>query len=184
VTSEAGDIAHVYFLDDDAPLPLDGLRARHWRVLAALSASRAVGILAVRGGRKGFAIVRGDVIDLAERHEIGRLPHPDPGLLATYLADLVALPESGDIVVIGWRGEGREVIAYAWEFGSHGGVAPEELENFIVHPADRAHPFARVKRPSELYGFFEEAYRRPDEREVPLALRAASDARVAGATAP
>jgi hypothetical protein len=163
-TAEAGDIAHVYFLDDHGPLPLDGLRARHWRVLAALSASRAVGLLAVRGGRKGFALVRGDVLDLAEPRDVARLPHPDPRLLAVYLADLVSLPESGDIVVLGWRGEGKEVVAYAWEFGSHGGVAPEEIESFIVHPAERARPFARMIRPSELYHFFEETYRTPAER--------------------
>jgi hypothetical protein len=153
--AEAGDLAHVYFLDDGGPLPLDGLRARHWRVLAALSASRAVGLLAVRGGSRGFALVRGEVLDLAEPRDLERLPHPDPALLAAYLADLLALPESGDIVVQGWRGEGREVVAYAWEFGSHGGVAPEELEAFVAHPATCAFRFADALRPSELHAFFE-----------------------------
>jgi hypothetical protein len=153
--AEAGDLAHVYFLDDRGPLPLDGLRARHWRVLAALSASRAVGLLGVRGGARGFALVRGEVLDLAERRDVARLPHPDPALLAAYLADLLALRESGDIVVQGWRGEGREVVAYAWEFGSHGGVAPEELEAFVAHPAACAFRFADALRPSELHAFFE-----------------------------
>jgi len=154
--AEAGDLAHVYFLEDPGPLPLDGLRARHWRALAALSASRAVGLLGVRGGRRGFALVRGDVLDLANPTDVERLPHPDPGLVATYLADLLALPESGDIVVQGWRGEGRAVVAYAWEFGSHGGIAPEELECFVVHPAGCALPFADATRPSQLHAWFEE----------------------------
>lgn len=153
--AEAGDLAHVYFLDDPGPLPLDALRARHWRVLAALSASRAIGLLAARGGRRGFALVRGDILDLAEPQDVARLRHPHPEILAAYLADLLSLPEAGDLVVIGWRGDDREVVAYAWEFGSHGGVAPEELECFVAHPAGCTFRFADALRPSELNAHFE-----------------------------
>ncbi len=165
--AEAGDLAHVYFLDERGPLSLGALRARHWRVLAALSACRAVGILAVRGGRRGFALVRGAPLDLADPRDVARLPHPDPALLATYLADLVALPDSGDLVVQGWRGEGHETVAYAWEFGSHGGVAPEELECFVVHPAHRRYPCAGALRPSGLHAWLEEI--RAGEGEPPAA---------------
>jgi hypothetical protein len=161
--AEAGDLAHVYFLDDPGPLPLDALRARHWRVLAALSASRAVGLLAVRGGERGFALVRGDLLDLADPAEVARLPHPEPAVLAAYLSDLLALRESGDIVVQGWRGEGREIVAYAWEFGSHGGVAPEELECFVAHPTSCALPFEGALRPRELNAWFERLRAEGDE---------------------
>jgi hypothetical protein len=158
-TAEAGDLAHVYFMREGEPIPLDAIRARYWRVLAALAANQSVGILAARGGRRGYALVRGAVLDLGDPLDVARLPHPDPTLLATYLSDLVSMPESGDLVVLGWRGPGRDVVAYAWEFGSHGGVAPEELESFVVHPAACGFPFDRVVRPSELHGFFERAYR-------------------------
>jgi hypothetical protein len=163
-TAEGGDLAHVYFLDEPAPLPIDGIRARHRRVLAALSAERGVGLLALRGGRRGFALVRGEALDLADPRATARLPHPQPRLLATYLADLLSLPESGDLVVLGWRGENRPVVAYAWEFGSHGGVAPEETEAFVVYPAGRPHAFDRMLRPSELYRYFEEGYRTREKR--------------------
>jgi hypothetical protein len=170
--SEAGDLAHVYFLDERGPVPLDAVRARHWRVLAALAASPAVGVMAARGGRRGYALVRGAVLDLADPEDVARLPHPEPELLATYLADVVALPDAGDLVVLGWRGAGREVVAYAWEFGSHGGAAPEELSSFVVHPAACAFRFDRVLRPAELNAFFEatyrgEASRRPRRRPRP-----------------
>jgi hypothetical protein len=122
--------------------------------------------MALRGGRRGFALVRGEVMDLAEPREVARLPHSSPPLLATYLSDLVSLPDSGDIVVLGWRGDRKPVVAYAWEFGSHGGVAPEETEAFIVHPAERRHAFDGVIRPSELYRYFEEGYRTPAERSA------------------
>lgn len=159
VTAEAGDIGHVYFVDEPGPLPLEAVRARHWRVLAALSASTAVGLLAARGGRRGRALVRGSVLDLDDPADVARLPHPDPTLLAGYLSDLVALPDCGDLVVLGWRGEARDSVAYAWEFGSHGGVAPEELDCFVAHPPEADLDFAQVVRPSELHGWFEERYR-------------------------
>jgi hypothetical protein len=183
-TSEAGDLAHVYFLREDGPLPLEGVRARHGRVLAALRSNRAVGILGVRGGRRGLALVRGRVLDLADAADVARLPHPHPALVATYLSDLLSLPESGDLVVLGWRGEGRDVVAYAWEFGSHGGMAPEELDCFVAHPRSCSFPFASVVRPSELYRFFERTYRAPaeaepgeeePERRAPTPLRAEAE---------
>jgi hypothetical protein len=164
-TVEAGGLAHVYFLREQGPLALDHVRARHWRVLAALSATPAVGLIAARGGRRGLALVRGAVLDLADPGDVARLPHPEPRLLAVYLSDLVSLADSGDLVVVGWRGERSEVVAYAWEFGSHGGVSPEELESFVLHPATCRFQFERVVRPSELYRFFEEHYRAPAERD-------------------
>lgn len=166
-TSEAGDLAHVYFLGEDGPLPLEGIRARHGRTLAELRAHPAVGVMGARGGRRGLALVRGEVLDLSDPDDVARLPHPDPALVATYLADLLSLPHSGDLVLLGWRGEGRDVVAYAWEFGSHGGVAPEELECFVAHPPSCAFRFADVIRPAELYRFFERAYRAPAEAEEP-----------------
>lgn len=175
-TAEAGDLAHVYFLADRGPLDLEGVRARHWPVLAALSASRAVGLLAARGHRRGFAVLRGTVLDLADPADVARLPHPDPRRLAAYLSDLVALPESGDLVVLGWRGPGHEVVAYAWEFGSHGGVAPEELDAFVLHPAGCPFRFGRVTRPAELYRFFERAYRAPGTAAARVGHPAASGA--------
>lgn len=152
--AEAGDLAHVYFLDDPGPLSLEALRARHRRVLDALSRSPAIGLLAVRGGARGFALVGGRALDLADPRQVARLPHPDPVLAGAYLAALVSLPESGDLVVQGWRGEGRDSVAYAWEFGSHGGLAPEELDSFLAHPAHSPPP-AGAPGPVELHHWFE-----------------------------
>jgi hypothetical protein len=160
-TAEAGDLAHVYFLDRDTPASFDDIRREHPGILEALRETRAVGIVAVRGGERGIALVRGAELDLSAPEDVQRLPHPDPGLLADYLADLLSLPESGDLVIQGWRGVGVKPVAYAWEFGSHGGVAPEEIETFMVHPRGCAFRFDQVRRPSELYDFFAETYRQP-----------------------
>jgi hypothetical protein len=182
--AEAGDLAHVYFLRDEGPLPLDALRARHARVLDALAACPAIGIVGARGGRRGFALLGGAALDLAEPRDVARLPHPAPALAATYLADLLSLRESGDLVVLGWRGEGREVVAYAWEFGSHAGIAPEELEPFVVHPRDAAFRFDAVVRPSELFRFFEATYRAPEPHEAPSPRAAGADAAAGVPAAP
>jgi hypothetical protein len=152
--AEAGDLAHVYFLDEPGPLALEALRARHPAALRALSGSRAVGLLAVRGGRRGFAFVEGRPVDLADPRAVARLRHPEPALAGAYLSALLSLPESGDIVVEGWRGEGRRTVAYAWEFGSHGGIAPEEVSSFLVHPSTSPPPSA-APGPVELHRWFE-----------------------------
>jgi hypothetical protein len=144
----------VYFLDGPDPLPLEALRVRHRRVLDGLAAHPAVGLLAARGGRRGFALVGGRPLDLADPRDLARLPHPDPALAGAYLADLVSLPESGDLVVQGWRGPDQESVAYAWEFGSHGGIAPEELDAFVAWPA-RAPPPGPAPGPVELHRWLE-----------------------------
>jgi hypothetical protein len=159
VTAEAGDLAHVYFTDESAPVDLATIRVRHPGVLSALRESRAVGIVAVRDGARGIAIVDGRELDLASPGDVAELPHPDRTLLATYLSDLVSLPGSGDLVVLGWRGAGKIPVAYAWEFGSHGGVSPEETEIFFLHPRACALRFADALRPNALYHLFDGAYR-------------------------
>jgi hypothetical protein len=169
VTAEAGDLAHVYFRGTDRPQTLDAIRRDHPGVLSALRESRAAGLVAVRGGERGFVLFRGDELDLANPEDVARIPHPEPQLLAEYLADLLAIDESGDLVVEGWRGPEEKPVAYAWEFGSHGGIAPEETESFVIHPREVTFRFDDVKRPSELYGFFVERYRTParPRRRVP-----------------
>jgi hypothetical protein len=161
-TAEAGDLAHVYFLDRDDPATIDDIRREHPGVLEALRDTRAVGIVAVRGGRRGIALVGGDELDLADPEQVARLPHPQPELIGDYLADLLALPASGDLVVQGWRGDGQKPVAYAWEFGSHGGIAPEEIDTFVISPRGCAFRFDEVRRPSELYDFFASTYREHD----------------------
>ncbi|HTP26518.1 MAG TPA: hypothetical protein VMK12_12785, partial [Anaeromyxobacteraceae bacterium] len=161
VTAEAGDLAHVYFSDERTPLDLEGVKARHAGVLSALRASRATGIVIARGGRRGMAIVGECELNLDRPQDVARLPHPNPPLLARYLADLVSLQSSGDLVVLGWRGEGATPVAYTWEFGSHGGVAPEEIETFFLHAPSCDLHFREALRPDALYRLFWERYRTP-----------------------
>ena len=86
----------------------------------------------------------------------------------------------GDLVVLGWRGAELPTVAYAWEFGSHGGVSPDEIDTFMIHPRPCGERFDAVTRPAELHRFFMETYRRPSP---PLHLRP-PDAASPGPTEP
>lgn len=156
VVSDAGDFAHVYFADLPRPPELAEIEARWPGVLAAVLSCPASGLVAVRGGRKGFAFLRGARFDLADGASLdGLLGYPGR-LLATYAATMLAMPSAGDLLVFGAGVPGGDV-AYSWEFGSHGGLGRGDVETFVVHPA--AVPFERhIEGPLDLHRFFTERY--------------------------
>src|SRR4051812_43282376 len=108
-------------------------------------------------GQHGPVALRGQRrFELATAHdsaEVSRIiGHP---LAATYCRDLLSLRSSGDAMLLGAAASGGETVAYPWEFGSHGGLAPDELETFVVHPSSvESSAFAQVQRPADLHGFF------------------------------
>lgn len=159
VVADAGDLAHVYFMDIAAPHDLRSLRRRWPAQLHAAIACPATGIVAVRGGRSGFAFVRGHRVDLAQKNALSGLVDVDydPEVLRRYLQEMLATPSAGDLVVYGAGVPGGDV-AYAWEFGSHGGVGSGGVESFLVHPAcvDAAH--LKNAGPAELHAFFRERF--------------------------
>ncbi|HYZ90336.1 MAG TPA: hypothetical protein VE620_13650, partial [Myxococcales bacterium] len=150
----AGDIAHVYSTEVPEPCLEPELRARHPGLLERCANSPVVGVTLVRTAMGPIALRNGRRFELertSDAAEVSRLVgHP---LAATYCKDLLALRSAGDVVLIG-AGGGR-TVAYPWEFGSHGGLAAEEVETFVVHPAALGeNAFAHVVRPLELYSFF------------------------------
>jgi hypothetical protein len=167
----AGDIAHVYSTEVAEPCLEPELRARHPGLLERCANSPVVGVALVRGALGPVALRNGRRFELdraGDAAEVCRLVgHP---LAATYCKDLLALRSAGDLVLIG--AGGGQTVAYPWEFGSHGGLAAEEVETFVVHPASLGdNAFAHVVRPRELHSFFRArgaAARRPaqDRRAV------------------
>jgi hypothetical protein len=105
----------------------------------------ALGAVALRNGRR-FELERG-----SDAAEVSRLVgHP---LAATYCKDILALRSAGDVVLIG-AGAGQ-TVSYPWEFGSHGGIAADEVETFVVHPSELGeNAFAHVIRAKDLHSFF------------------------------
>lgn len=156
IVTDAGDFAHVYFSDLDRPPDLAEIETRWPGVLAAVLACPASGLVAVRGGARGFAFLRGRRFDLAAPETLdGLLGYPGR-LLAQYAATMLAMPSAGDLLVFGAGVPGGDV-AFSWEFGSHGGIGRGDVETFFVHPA--AVPFERrIEGPLDLHRFFTERY--------------------------
>jgi hypothetical protein len=164
----AGDIAHVYSTRVPEPLREPGIRARHPGLLERCAKSPAVGFTLVRG-EKGPLALRGDrrlELDrppdaLAMAHEVG---HP---LAAVYARDLLRMPSAGDLILLGIAAPCGATVAYPFEFGSHGGLAPEQLDTFMIHPQELGEgAFASIVRPQDLHRFFLERSGRLS-RELP-----------------
>ena len=152
----AGDIAHLYSTKVSAPLREPEIRARHPGLLERCARSPAVGFVLVRG-EKGPVALRGDQrleLDrpqdaLALAHELG---HP---LAAVYARDLLRMGSAGDVILLGTAAPCGATVAYPFEFGSHGGLAPEQLDTFMIHPQELGEgAFASVVRPQDLHRFF------------------------------
>lgn len=164
VIADAGDLAHVYFTDRPEPFDLEGLLSRWPIQLQAALTCPAAGIVATRGGRAGFAFHKGKRFDLAEPGVLrGILPY-DPETLRQYLREMIAIPSSGDLLIFG-AGVGGGDVAYAWEFGSHGGVGTGDVETFLLHPSSVDASALAGKGPLELHRFFHDRFIQEERNE-------------------
>ena len=152
----AGDIAHLYSTEVAEPLREAEVRARHPGLLERCARSPAIGFALVRGERGPLAL-RGDRrLELdrpADALEIAHLVgHP---LAAVYSRDLLRMRNAGDVILLGTAAPGGKTIAFPFEFGSHGGLSPDQLETFMVHPQELGEgAFAGVVRPQDLHRLF------------------------------
>jgi hypothetical protein len=155
-----GSIAHLYFGDGQQAHSLDQIARRWPRLFRALAASPAIGLLVGRGSHGPIVIYRGRRYDLADRAALEPLePFRMLGydLLCEHLAGAACGARSGDLVLYGAFAEAGE-ISFDFEFGSHGGIAAEELDQFVLHPAHVDFPLAGAVRAEDFYRFFHAAY--------------------------
>jgi hypothetical protein len=157
---DAGDIAHVYFTDHAEPLPLEAIERLQPRILAALQTSAAVPFVVARSIAGPVVLAGREYHRLAEpRQRAALAAHPafrgraDVETLFGYLERVISMPSAGDLVLYGNAGPGR-TIAFSWEFGSHGGIAADEIESFVVAPRDAAFDFRDVTLPEQLHQWF------------------------------
>jgi hypothetical protein len=136
----AGPNAFIYFVDDDAPLPIERIEER-WPGLAdELSRHPGVGYVFARGGDGPVCFWRG------KRYRLGADPSPfagraDARLVVSSIVDLMTMPSAGDLVVYGIDASAGHV-SYIAEAGAHAGPSPEELHTFVIAP-----PAARLPEP-------------------------------------
>ncbi|PYO26402.1 MAG: hypothetical protein DMD85_00105 [Candidatus Rokuibacteriota bacterium] len=110
----AGPNAFIYFVDEEAALPIERIEER-WPGLAE---------------------------DLS-RH---------PGVGVSAVADLMAMPSAGDLVVYGIDASSGHV-SYIAEAGAHAGPSPQELHTFVVAPPGVRLP-EPLNHPIQLYPHF------------------------------
>lgn len=152
----AGDIGHLYSTRFPEPLLEPELRARHPGLLERCAHCPAIGVTLVRG-EHGPVAFRGDrrleFDRAADALDFSRaLGHP---LAAVYARDLLSMRSSGDAILLGTGAPGGQTVAFPWEFGSHGGLSPDQLDTFMVHPAQLGpDAFSSVVRPRDLHAFF------------------------------
>jgi hypothetical protein len=172
-----GSIAHIYF-DRGAPerLTLDEIDARYPELMAALEHCRAVGLMVARTDGGPVVLYRGGRWRLGCRRALeGLEPFRRIGydLLATHLMHAAEGSRYGDLVLYGAFAEGGDV-AFDFEFGSHGGIGADELDQFMLHPAGVALPAefhdGGAVAAEQFYRFFAARYGTDDEE------RAAEDA--------
>ena len=60
--------------------------------------------------------------------------HPFLETAATDLVQVCHHPDSGDVILCGWR-EGQSPLSFTFENGAHGGVGPEETRGFAILPS-------------------------------------------------
>jgi hypothetical protein len=156
-----GSVAHLYFgARRSHPPDVDEIARRWPRMLDALAHCRAIGLVAGRSAQGPVVLYRGHRYALSDRHALEPLePFRAVGydLLRLHLEQAALGHRSGDLVLYGAFCEAGNV-SFDFEFGSHGGVAPEELDQFAIHPAQVDFPLTGAVPAEAFYRFFHSRY--------------------------
>lgn len=152
VVRVSGPLAHLYITLAPEPLSLSEIALRWPHLLDALVEHPGIGLVIGREGsdvflmgRSGARIVRSD--GRSQIHGQDPLADPermapegrwlDPERAARELARLARLPDSGDLILLGaW--DGRKVVTFEDQRGSHGGLGGGQEIAFLIFPSDRA----------------------------------------------
>jgi Type I phosphodiesterase / nucleotide pyrophosphatase len=148
----AGPNAFLYALGVTTPLDADALDQRFPGLAEELSRSPGVGFVLARSGTGPLCFWRGKRYQLRESEPGPFAGRADASLVIQGVADLMAMPSAGDLVIYGVDAPGGHV-SFIPERGAHAGPAPEELHTFIVCSAEVVLP-TPLSHPIQLYGHF------------------------------
>ena len=148
----AGPNAFLYVLDVAAPLDADALERRCPGLAEELSRHTGVGFVLARSPGGPLCFWRGKRYPLGAGEPGPFAGRPDAALVVQGIADLMAMPSAGDLVIYGIDAPVGHV-SFIPEVGAHAGPSPEELHTFIVRPAAVTLP-APLTHPIQLYDHF------------------------------
>jgi hypothetical protein len=147
----AGPNAFLYVLDAPAPLDVDAIERRLPGLAERLSQSPGIGFVLARSDNGPVCFCRGKRYHFGESGPGPFVNRPDSALVAQGIADLMAMPSAGDLVIYGIDAP-QGHVSFIPEMGAHAGPSPEEMSTFIVRPATVTLP--RITHPVQLYDHF------------------------------
>ena len=148
----AGPNAFIYFVDHAEALSIERIEER-WPGLAEdLSRHPGVGYVLTRGADGPVCFWRGKRYRLSLAEPGPFAARPDAPLVVSAVADLMAMPSAGDLVVYGIDASSGHV-SYIAEAGAHAGPSPQELHTFVVAPPGVRLP-EPLNHPIQLYPHF------------------------------
>ena len=148
----SGPNAFVYFLDTDAPLPIEAIDERAPTLIDDISRAKGIGFLLARSADGPVCIWRGTRYRLSDGEPGPFAGRDDLPLVLDGIRDLMAMRSAGDLVIYGnCSTDGN--VSYIPELGAHAGPAAEELHTFIVSPP-HTRPPAPITHPTQLYDYF------------------------------
>jgi hypothetical protein len=148
----AGPNAFLYVLDVKVPLDFNAIEQRFPGLAEQLSQSPGVGFVLARSAGGPLCFRDGKRYQLRQSEPGPFAGRADAALVVQGIADLMAMPSAGDLVIYGIDApEGH--VSFIPEVGAHAGPSPEELHTFILHPAQVTMP-APITHPVQLYDHF------------------------------
>jgi hypothetical protein len=148
----AGPNAFMYVLEATAPLDVAALEQRLPGLAEELSRSAGVGFVLARSRLGPVCFWRGKRYQLGQAETGPFGGRADAALVVQGIADLMAMPNAGDLVIYGIDAPGGHV-SFVPEVGAHAGPSPEEVHTFIVCPVEVSLP-SPIHHPTQLYDHF------------------------------
>ncbi len=158
VAIECGNFAHVYLSGDPRPLDARTLLARHPDILARVTRSPDIGIVALRRGNGAVALIRGGVYgaDTVDRAPLSS--EFSKRAVADFLRVLPTMSTAGDLVLFGEAVHRGGTVGFAWEFGSHGGLTRTEANSLVCWPAKAPVDLSGLSHCAQLHDRLAAAY--------------------------
>ncbi len=164
----AGPNAFFYLLNAKEPLDLAALEERFPGLAEKLSQSPGIGLVLARSDKGPVCFSRGKRYLFPESGAGPFEGRADAALVIHGIADLMAMPSAGDLVIYGTGGaEGH--VSFIPERGAHAGPSADEMQTFIIRPAKVTLP-ASISHPVQLYDHFIR-YQEPEQLSLSAATK-------------